>query len=163
MKIGWVFMFASIILAVNGVLFSLLSFSINKNSKSVSLSFLEYLIQERDVRSSFVALIFFSIFFAVLSSLFVLVDDKPADPRALRKYLTYLSLSALGGLNLYLRLFLISKINALQLQGKMSGSRTLKIAFSIGFFPKGHGLYSVAIFASQSAFIVVLLSFLFVR
>lgn len=155
MKTGWILMFSSTIIFANGIFLSILSFSINKNSKPTIKSYFEYLNQEKDVKANLGSLILFSLFLAALSLLFIWVDDRPADPYALKNYISYLSLVALGGLNLFLRLYLISQKNPTQLQKKMSGIRTARIAFSIGLWPKENHPYLKTIKISQLIFISV--------
>ena len=52
------------------------------------------------------SLILFSLFLAALSLLFIWVDDRPADPYALKNYISYLSLVALGGTQFILKALL---------------------------------------------------------
>lgn len=155
MKTGWILMFSSTIIFANGIFLPILSFSIYKNSKPTIKSYFEYLNQEKDVKANLGSLILFSLFLAALSLLFIWVDDRPADPYALKNYISYLSLVALGGLNLFLRLYLISQKNPTQLQKKMSGIRTARIAFSIGLWPKENHPYLKTIKISQLIFISV--------
>lgn len=155
MKIGWIFMLSSIIIFANGIFYSILSFNINKNSRPTIKSYFEYLNQEKDVKANLGSLILFSLFLATLSLLFIWVDDRPADPYALKNYISYLSLVALGGLNIFLRLYLISQNNPTQLQKKMSGIQAARIAFSIGLWPKENHPYLKTIKISQAIFIGV--------
>lgn len=155
MKIGWILMFSSTIIFANGIFLPTLSFSTNKNSKPTIKSYLEYLNQKKDAKSNLGSLILFSLFLAALSLLFIWVNDRPADPYALKNYISYLSLVALGGFNLFLRLYLISQNSPTQLQRKMSGIQTARIAFSIGLWPKENHPYLKTIKISQAIFIGV--------
>lgn len=148
-------MLSSTIVLAECIFYSILSFSINKNSKPTIKSYFEYLNQKKDIKANLGSLIAFSLFLAALSLLFIWVDDRPADPQALKKYISLLALSALGGLNLFLRLYLISQNNPTQLQKKMSGIQAARIAFSIGLWPKENHPYIKTIKISQVIFIGV--------
>ena len=157
MKIGWIFMYVSGFFLMTSFSYLVLSLDREEIPKPKMQDYLGLFLRRDDVRSNFIALIFFSLFLSALSALFVWVDDKPANLDDLQKYFALVTLLVLGEINVVTRLFLLSKSNPSVLHEKTSGANVAKIAFSIGAWPRGYGVYSIVVTMSQVLFLLLVI------
>jgi hypothetical protein len=157
MKIDWLFMYISGFFLVTSFSYLVLSLDREETPKPKMQDYLRLFLRREDVRSNFIALIFFSLFLSALSALFVWVDDRPANLDDLQKYFALATLLVLGEINVVTRLFLLSKSSPSILHEKMSGADMAKTAFSIGAWPRGYGVYSIVVTMSQVFFLLLVI------